>query len=149
MKAVPAIYQKLGVRPIIHGCATTARYGGSILRPEALEAMREASEGMGSKHYVDAQRRLVDLGVDGFAASIEHKPHADIDEWQTQMQLKPMRVGRVRLYTDGLDAITALTGVERVTDLAGAVADGMVRHRDPHVAFVPEGSYVVPIHEGV
>ena len=49
------------------------------------------SEGMGSKRYVDAQRRLIELGPDGFGASIEHKSHADIDEWQTQMQLKPMR----------------------------------------------------------
>src|SRR5919204_2625250 len=43
MVPVPAIYRRLGVRPIIHGCGTTTRYGGSILRPEALEAMREAS----------------------------------------------------------------------------------------------------------
>jgi hypothetical protein len=64
------------------------------------------------------------------------------------MQLKPMRVGRVRLYTDGLEAHdTALTGVERVTDLAGAIADSMARQRDPRVAFVPEGPYVVPVHE--
>ncbi|HEY2996608.1 MAG TPA: aminotransferase class V-fold PLP-dependent enzyme [Methylomirabilota bacterium] len=42
-KAVPEIYRRLGVRPIIHGCGTTTRYGGSRLRPEALEAMREAS----------------------------------------------------------------------------------------------------------
>ena len=106
------------------------------------------SEGLGSKHYVEAQRRLVDLGPDGFAASIAGKAHADIDEWQTQMQLKPMRVGRVRLYTDGLDAVgTGLTGVERVHDLSAAVADSMARQRDPHVAFVPEGPYVVPVHE--
>src|SRR5216117_3263760 len=43
MVPVPAIYRRLGVRPIIHGCGTTTRYGGSRLRPEALEAMREAS----------------------------------------------------------------------------------------------------------
>jgi nickel-dependent lactate racemase len=105
------------------------------------------SEGVGSKHYVEAQRRLVDLGPDGFASSIEGKRHADIDEWQTQMQLKPMRVGRVRLYTDGLgDLDAALTGVERVTDLTAAVAESMIRHRDPRVAFVPEGPYVVPVH---
>jgi nickel-dependent lactate racemase len=106
------------------------------------------SEGMGSKHYVEAQRRLVELGVDGFASSIEHKRHADIDEWQTQMQLRPMRVGRVSLYTDGLDDLDAgLTGVERVADLTAAVAESMARHRDPHVAFVPEGPYVVPVHK--
>jgi D-glucosaminate-6-phosphate ammonia-lyase len=40
---VPEIYRRLGVRPVIHACGTTTRYGGSRLRPEALEAMREAS----------------------------------------------------------------------------------------------------------
>jgi len=120
-----------------------------ILEPGGdLIVASECSEGMGSKHYVAAQRRLVDLGPDGFASSIEGKPHADIDEWQTQMQLRPMRVGRVRLYTDGLGELdAALTGVERVADLSGAVAESMARHRDPHVAFVPEGPYVVPVHQ--
>jgi nickel-dependent lactate racemase len=119
-----------------------------ILEPGGdLIVASACSEGMGSKHYVDAQRRLVELGVDGFASSIERKRHADIDEWQTQMQLKPMRVGRVRLYTDGLNGFDArLTGVERVTDVGAAVAESMARHRDPRVAFVPEGPYVVPVH---
>src|SRR5206468_11419233 len=41
---IPEIYRKLGVRrPVIHGSGTTTRYGGSLLRPEAFEAMREAS----------------------------------------------------------------------------------------------------------
>ncbi len=103
------------------------------------------SEGMGSNHYVEAQRRLVELGPDGFRAAIEGKPHAAIDEWQTQMQLKPMRVGRVRLYSDGLDdASFGLTGVDRVTDVSAAIAESMSRHGDPKVAFVPEGPYVVP-----
>jgi uncharacterized pyridoxal phosphate-dependent enzyme len=44
MKPIPAIYRKLGVRPIIHACGTTTRYGGSLLRAEVLDAMREASE---------------------------------------------------------------------------------------------------------
>ena len=42
-KLVPEIYRRLGVRPVIHASGTTTRYGGSRLRPEALEAMREAS----------------------------------------------------------------------------------------------------------
>ena len=41
--SVPEIYRRLGVRPVIHGSGTTTRYGGSRLRPEALEVMREAS----------------------------------------------------------------------------------------------------------
>jgi nickel-dependent lactate racemase len=118
-----------------------------ILEPGGdLIVASACSEGMGSKHFVEAQRRLVEIGPDAFAASLAGKPHADIDEWQTQMQLRPMRVGRVRLYTDGLEAHeVALTGVERVTDLGAAIADSMARHRDPRVAFVPEGPYVVPV----
>jgi nickel-dependent lactate racemase len=121
-----------------------------ILEPEGeLIVASACSEGLGSKHYVEAQRRLVELGPDGFAASIAGKSHADIDEWQTQMQLKPMRAGRVRLYTDGLDEIEAgLTGVDRVRDLGAAVAESMARQGDPHVAFVPEGPYVVPVYDG-
>ena len=38
------IYQRLGVRRVIHASGTTTRYGGSMLRPEALDAMREASQ---------------------------------------------------------------------------------------------------------
>jgi L-seryl-tRNA(Ser) seleniumtransferase len=38
------IYERLGVRRVIHASGTTTRYGGSILRPQALEAMREASQ---------------------------------------------------------------------------------------------------------
>ena len=119
-----------------------------ILAPSGdLIIVSACSEGMGSRHYVEAQRRLVELGPDGFWDSIAAKPHADIDEWQTQMQLKPMRVGRVRLFTDGLDQATfGLTGVERVDDVGIAIAESMARHGDPAVAFVPEGPYVVPRH---
>jgi L-seryl-tRNA(Ser) seleniumtransferase len=42
----PAIYRKLGVRRVIHASGTTTRYGGSLLRPEALETMREASQAL-------------------------------------------------------------------------------------------------------
>src|SRR2546430_10869209 len=43
---IPEVYRKLGVRPVIHGSGTTTRYGGSRLRPEALESMREASQAL-------------------------------------------------------------------------------------------------------
>jgi D-glucosaminate-6-phosphate ammonia-lyase len=45
-KPVPAIYRRLGVHPVIHGAGTTTRYGGSRLRPEVLETMREASQAL-------------------------------------------------------------------------------------------------------
>lgn len=40
----PRVYEKLGVRPVIHGSGTTTRYGGSRMRPETIEAMREAAQ---------------------------------------------------------------------------------------------------------
>jgi len=43
-KPIPSIYQKLGVRPVIHGAGTTTRYGGSLMRPETIAAMQEASQ---------------------------------------------------------------------------------------------------------
>jgi L-seryl-tRNA(Ser) seleniumtransferase len=45
-KNVPGVFQKLGVMPIIHGCGTVTRYGGSLMRPETIEAMEEASQAL-------------------------------------------------------------------------------------------------------
>jgi len=42
------IYKRLGIRTVINGNATLTRLGGSIMPPEVVEAMREAS-----KHFVD------------------------------------------------------------------------------------------------
>ena len=46
MRSTPSVYERLGVRPVIHGSGTTTRYGGSRLRPEVLDAMREASQAL-------------------------------------------------------------------------------------------------------
>jgi L-seryl-tRNA(Ser) seleniumtransferase len=45
-RSAQGVYERLGVRPVIHGSGTTTRYGGSRLRPEVLAAMREASESL-------------------------------------------------------------------------------------------------------
>lgn len=109
----------------------------------------ECSEGMGSEEFRSSQRRLVAAGVDGFLASIIDKPLADVDEWQTEMQLKPMRAGSVQLYTTGLsEAERAETGVQVIDSVADAVAAAIARHGDPEVAVVPEGPYVVPVAAG-
>src|SRR5437870_3808812 len=42
-KPIPSVYHKLGVRPVVHGAGTTTRYGGSLMRPATIEAMREAA----------------------------------------------------------------------------------------------------------
>ncbi len=62
------------------------------------------------------------------------------------MQLKSMRVGRVQLYTTGLDAEErSLTGVESIDSLDAALAAALARAGDPGVAVMPEGPYVVPV----
>lgn len=43
-QSMPSIYQNLGMTRVIHGAGTTTRYGGSLMRPETFEAMREASQ---------------------------------------------------------------------------------------------------------
>ena len=119
-----------------------------ILEPGGdLIIASECSEGMGSAEYVEAQRRLIDLGPVGFFAAISKMQYADIDEWQTQMQLKPMKVGSVSLYTKGLSQTDrALTGVRMIASLEDAIAESVKRSGDRRVAIVPEGPYVVPVY---
>jgi nickel-dependent lactate racemase len=113
--------------------------GGDLVVASACE------EGMGSAEFVEAQRRLIELGPDGFLERISAKRHADIDEWQTEMQLKPMRVGTIHLYTDGLSPDErALTGVNLVASVTEAIRASIDRSGDRRVAVIPEGPYVVP-----
>jgi len=119
-----------------------------ILEPGGnLIVLSECSEGMGSEEYVDAQRRLIEHGPDGFYRDIAAKSHADIDEWQTQMQLKPMRAGKVHLYAGGLpQAVRRLTGVNVVEDVQETVERCVRESGDPAIAIIPEGPYVVPVY---
>jgi len=106
----------------------------------------ECSEGFGSPEFRAAQARLAELGPDAFLATITGKELADVDEWQTEMQLKPMRHGRVELYSTGLaPQDRGLTAVHVVDDLTAAVQASMDRTGDRAVAVIPEGPYVVPV----
>jgi lactate racemase len=120
----------------------------NILEPGGnLIIASECAEGIGSEEYADAQRRLIASGVEGFFSDISRKRFADIDEWQTQMQLKPMRAGTVHLYTSGLSASQrSLTGVNLVDSVEAAVRDSVERSGDDSVAVIPEGPYVVPVY---
>ncbi len=105
----------------------------------------ECSEGFGSEEFLDAQERLVRLGPEAFLETLLRKQLADIDEWQTEMQLKTMRVGRLQLHTSGLSARERrATGVEVVDSLEEAIARSIARSGDAEVAVIPEGPYVVP-----
>ena len=119
-----------------------------ILEPGGnLIVVSECSEGLGSAEYVEAQQRLIDQGVDGFYSGIARKSHADIDEWQTQMQLKPMRAGSVHLYAGGLAPVDrALTGVNVIDDVERTIERCVQAAGDCSVAVIPEGPYVVPVY---
>lgn len=122
-----------------------------ILEPGGtLIIASECSEGFGSEHFLAAQRQLLELGPERFLATLSAKTLADIDEWQTEMQLKPMRIGRIQLHTGGLtpDERTA-TCVEIIGSIEDAIGESVARQADPDVAFIPEGPYVVPLARGI
>jgi nickel-dependent lactate racemase len=118
-----------------------------ILEPGGTLIVASAcSEGFGSTEFRASQQRLCTLGPDAFLQTLLGKRLADIDEWQTEMELKALRAGRVALYTSGLaPEDRRLTGVEMIDDVAAAVQAAMARAGDTAVAVIPEGPYVVPV----
>lgn len=120
-----------------------------ILEPGGnLVVLSECSEGLGSEEYAEAQQRLIGLGPEGFYADISRKQFADIDEWQTQMQLKPMKAGTVHLYSGGLPASDrALTGVNLIDSVEQTLRRCVEESGDEAVAVIPEGPYVVPVYQ--
>jgi nickel-dependent lactate racemase len=118
-----------------------------ILEPGGTLIVASAcSEGFGSPEFLAAQRRLQTLGPDAFLQTLLAKSLADVDEWQTEMQLKSMRAGHVQLYTTGLDAAERrLTGVETIDSVDAAIAASLARAGDSALAVIPEGPYVVPV----
>jgi nickel-dependent lactate racemase len=119
-----------------------------ILKPGGtLIIASQCSEGFGSPEFRDAQERLAELGPERFLATLTAKSLAEIDEWQTEMQLKATRLGTVEMYTTGLTPDERrITCVTITPDIEAAIRASITRHADPHVAFIPEGPYVVPVY---
>ncbi len=117
-----------------------------ILKDDAtLVVASECAEGIGSDSFKASQRSLMQEGPQAFMRRIEKKRLADIDEWETEMQLKATRATRVQLFSEGLRGEDrTLTGVEMVDSLQDAVDESIARTTEPSVAIIPEGPYVVP-----
>ncbi|MCH2568904.1 MAG: nickel-dependent lactate racemase [Pseudomonadales bacterium] len=121
-----------------------------ILEPGGtLIVASECSEGMGSEDYQAAQQRLID-DREGFLPSLLAKDLADIDEWQTEQQVKSQTHANVQLFSNGLtDEDHLLTGVEKVDDVAKAILASIEASGDPSIAVIPEGPYVVPFADSM
>ena len=107
----------------------------------------ECSEGMGSHEFVSAQRLLCEVGPDRFMSILEGRDKARIDEWQTEMLVKALRVGTIQLYTTGLSQEDLLdVFVEPASSLVGTVVDSLKANGPHDIAVVPEGPYVIPLY---
>jgi nickel-dependent lactate racemase len=105
----------------------------------------ECSEGMGSREFVAAQRLLCEVGPDRFMSVLRGRDKAHIDEWQTEMLVKALRVGNIKLYTTGLGKESLRdVYVEPASSVEEAVVESVKAHGDPDIAVVPEGPYIIP-----
>ena len=107
----------------------------------------DCAEGLGSDAFRAAQRRLIDDGAERFLASLLAKRFADIDEWESEMQMKAQRAATVKLFSGLDEQDRALTGVELIDSVEDAVRASVAASRDHAVAVIPEGPYVVPYCE--
>lgn len=109
----------------------------------------ECAEGLGAPEFAVSQERFIAEGTDAFLARTLAQSCAAIDEWETVMQIKAMKLAAIHLYSDRLTPEQkALTGVDCVESLSDAVAECLKRKGDREVAIVPEGPYVIPVSTG-
>ena len=111
----------------------------------------ECGEGIGSTHFQKAQQKLVDEGPTTFLQGLNKKEFADIDEWETEMQLKAQKNAHVCLFSDKLsEAQGELTSVQILKSVEEGIELALSRARTKEIAVIPEGPYVIPrFHQAV
>lgn len=106
----------------------------------------ECSEGLGSGEFREAQRLLVNRGVEGFLTEARQREFAEIDEWQTVKLTEVLRKGRVHLFAPGLKPEDAgITGVTCHGDWDAALRFVLAESCAREALIIPEGPYVTPI----
>ncbi len=119
---------------------------GILEKGGTLIIASECSEGMGSPEFVSAQKMLCSLGLKKFMTTLYGRDEALIDEWQTEMLLKPLRHGTVKLYTTNLsEAERRQTCVEHVESVESAIIASVKEQDSREIAIIPEGPYVIPL----
>jgi len=104
-------------------------------------------EGLGSPEYRESQAHLKQLGDQGFVDRIRQMPLADIDGWQTHMLLRPLSIGKVSLFSEGIQGRDReLTCVEMIESIESAIQESVEKSGDRSVAIIPEGPYVIPVY---
>lgn len=104
-------------------------------------------EGLGSPEYRESQAHLKQLGDTGFIDRIRQMPLADIDGWQTHMLLRPLSIGKVSLFSEGIQGRDReLTCVEMIESIESAIQESVEKSGDRSVAVIPEGPYVIPVY---
>lgn len=105
----------------------------------------ECKEGLGSDEFRSSQRSLLDEGPEAFLRRISAKPTADVDEWETHMQVKAQSDFHISLYTDELsEEDRKLTGLDLPESMEEGLKTALSRSHTKRVAVIPEGPYVVP-----
>ncbi len=132
------IYQRLGVRPFINAAGTITTYGGSLMSPEVVEAMRQAAGSFVELEELQRQagRHLAELiGVEGVyitsgaaagiaiavAATITGLDRAKAERLPDTQGMKN-EVLMHRSHRNGF-AQAALTAGARIVEFGGACAD--------------------------
>tara|TARA_B100000686_G_scaffold322360_1_gene376026 strand:- start:2216 stop:3499 length:1284 start_codon:yes stop_codon:yes gene_type:complete len=110
-----------------------------------LIIISKCQEGIGSDEFKDSQKALLKFGTDQFLKNILNKKYADVDEWQTEMEIKSLKKGNIFLYSEGLTKKEKeLTGVNIVTNVGNKIDESIKKHNNPNIAIIPEGPYVIP-----
>ena len=110
-----------------------------------LFVVSECAEGLGSDSYRAVQKHLLDISATPFKDELFKKELADIDEWETEMQLRAQDRANVHLYQTNMPATDQqLTGVNMVSDLEQEISESLARHDNARLAVIPEGPYVIP-----
>ena len=117
-----------------------------IAQPEAnLIVASQCAEGLGSASYVQAQRDMLEVGLSEFTRRLKNQRLANIDEWETEMQMKAQAKVNVQLYSPDFPIETReLTGVDLIESIEDALDRNLSTSRDKRLAVIPEGPYVIP-----